>query len=152
MLDKNIWTEADFENMTCHDNPIHAITFTDNFELVLDIDYIFEWILIGNKYVFRISPCTWIFENVYELIFDIGPTIPGLTIDYVNKDNPKRPKNFEHINRDIEFDWTIATQEGTISFKSVGFKQYIRVVPKIFETQKLTLEERGGISFATTTY
>jgi len=92
-----------------------------------------------------------VLENVYDLTFDIGPTTPGLTIDFVTKENPQRPKNSEYIKRDTEYDWTIEMQEGIISFKSAGFKQYVRQPPKLLRTQKLTLEERGGLSFATTT-
>jgi hypothetical protein len=146
-LNKRIWTETDFDNMQWHDNPIHAITFSDNYELLLDIDYIFEWILKGKKYIFWISPCTLIFENVYDLTFDVGPTTPGFIIDFVTKENPQKPKNAEYINRDTEFDWTIEMQEGTLKFKSVGFKQHVRQFPKLLSTQKLTLEERGGLSF-----
>lgn len=149
-LDKPIWTEIDFDSMNWHDNPIHAFTFGDNFELLLDIDYIFEWVLKGKRYIFWISPCTLVFENVYELTFDIGPTTPGLTIDFVTKENPQRPKNSENINRDTEYDWTIEMQEGTISFTSVGFKQYVRQPPRLLSTQKLTPGERGGLSFSTT--
>lgn len=150
-LEKNIWTEADFKNMVWHDNPIHALTFNDNFELLLDIDYIFEWVLKEDKYSFWISPCTWVFENVYNLTFDIGPASPGLTVDTVMKENPQRPKNSEYINRDLEFDWKIELQEGTISFKSIGFKQYVRQSPILLRSQKLSHEERNGISFKVTT-
>lgn len=148
-LDKHILTEADFDNMQWHDNPIHAITFSDNFELLLDIDYIFEWILKGKKYIFWIAPCTLIFENVDDLIFDVGPTTPGFTIDLITKENPQESKNRDHINRDTEFDWTIEMQEGVITFKSVGYKQYVRQLPKLLRAQKLPLQQRGGLSFAT---
>src|SRR5688572_22325516 len=125
-LEKSIWTDADFENMDWHDNPIHAIAFTDNFELLLDIDYIFDWVSKRKEYIFWISPCTLVFENVYDLTFEIGPITPGLTIDFVTKENPQKPTNSDFINRDTEFDWIIATQEGTMKFKSVGFTQYVR--------------------------
>ena len=148
-IDKYIWTEADFNEMQWHDNPIHAITFSDHFEMLLDIDYIFEWTLEGNIYNYWISPCTLIFENVYNLTFEVGPTTPGFTIDFISKSNPKKPKNSEYINRDTEFDWSIEMQEGTITFKSVGFKQFVRQSPKFLQTQKLLLTERGGISFET---
>ena len=138
--------------MRWHDNPIHAITFSDNFEILMDIDYIFEWVLKGKKYIFWISPCTLIFENVYELAFDVGPTIPGLTIDLVTRENPQKPKNFKHIKRDIEYDWTIEMQEGTISFKSIGYKQFVRQKPRLISTQKLDTIERGGISFNKKTF
>jgi len=146
-LDKHIWTEADFENMGWHDNPIHGLTFSDNFELLLDIDYIFKWVPKGKKYIFWISPCTLVFENVYDLTIDIGPITPSLTIDSVTKENPQRPHNSAHIHRDVEFDWGIEMREGTITFKSIGFKQYVRAMPKLIAGQKIGLDMRGGISF-----
>lgn len=149
-LEKVVWTEVDFDHMNWHDNPIHAMTFSDQFELLLDIDYIFEWVQKGKKYKFWISPCTLIFENVYDLTFDIGASTPGLTIDSITKGNPQRPRNSEHIDRETEFDWTIEMQEGVIGFKSVGFKQYIRTMPKLLSTQKIMPEERGQISFSRT--
>ncbi len=151
-LDKNILTEIDFDDMQWHDNPIHAITFSDNFELLLDIDYIFEWILKGKKYIFWISPCTLVFENVYDLTFDIGPTTPGLTIDFITKDNPQKPSNAEYVNRDIEFNWIIETQEGSISFKSIGYKQFVRQKPRLLTTQKIDNIDRGGIMFDRITF
>lgn len=151
-LDKSIFTEIDFDKMQWHDNPIHAITFGDNFELLLDIDYIFEWIIKGNKYVFWISPCTLVFENVYDLIFNIGPTTPGLTIDYITKGNPQKPTNAEHINRDLEFDWTIEAHEGSISFKSIGYKQFVRQKPRLLAIQKIDNIDRGGITFDRITF
>ena len=146
-LDKFIWTESDFENMFWHDNPIHAISFSDNFEIILDIDYVFEWVLKGKKYIFWISPCTLVFENVYNITFDIGPFSSDLIIDFITKENPQKPSNAEHINREIEYDWTIVMQQGEITFKSVGYKQYVRQAPKLLGTQKLLLNDRGGISF-----
>jgi hypothetical protein len=151
-LDKSLWTEADFENMQWHDNPIHAFMFSDNFEIIMDIDYIFEWVLKGKKYAFWISPCTFIFENVYDLTFNVGPATPGLTIDFITKENPQKTQNAEHINRDTEYDWTIEAQEGTISFKSIGYKQFVRQKPRLLATQKLESIDRGGISFDRTTF
>lgn len=151
-LEKLIWTEGDFERMQWHDNPIHAITFSDNFEILMDIDYIFEWVLKGEKYIFWISPCTFIFENVYDLTFDVGPATPGFTIDIITKENPQKPMNAEYVKRDIEYDWTIEMQEGTISFKSIGYKQFVRQKPRLIPTQKLDIKKRGGISFDKKTF
>jgi hypothetical protein len=149
-LEKTLWTEADFDNMSWHDNPVHAFTFSDESEILLDIDYIFKWVLKGKKYKFWISPCTLIFENVYDLTFDIGPSHPGLTIDIITIENPQRPRNSEYINRETEYDWIIEMQEGEISFKSVGFKQYVRTTPKLLRTQKISTLDRGGICFRRT--
>ena len=48
-LEKKIWTEVDFQIMGWHDSPIYGLSFqsepsTHSSELILDIDYIFQWI------------------------------------------------------------------------------------------------------------
>ncbi len=150
-LEKSVWSEADFDSMNWHDSPIHALSYNDRFELLFDIDYLFKWVLKGKKYAFWLSPCTLIFENVYDLEFGTGPAHADFTIDVIARENPQKPRNSEFINRDIEFDWTIGMQEAAIRFKAVGFRLFVRRSPQLLSTQKLPLDERGGISFATTT-
>jgi hypothetical protein len=45
---KTIWTDADFDAMGWHDNAVHAIALepvpSDPGRLLLDIDYILEWV------------------------------------------------------------------------------------------------------------
>lgn len=42
--EKLIWTEEDFDEMKWHDCTIYAIAFQpENFEFILDIDYIYRW-------------------------------------------------------------------------------------------------------------
>ncbi len=40
-LEKNIWTDTDFEKMGWHDNHIYKIRLIKDLEL--DIDYILQW-------------------------------------------------------------------------------------------------------------
>lgn len=148
-LDKHLWTDADFDIMSWHDCPIHALSFTKENELMLDIDYIFKWNLMKNKkhYQFWIAPCTLIFENVYDIEFESGHTT--LIIDSISKENPKVPKNADHIGKDTEYDWFIETTVGEIDFTSVGYKQYVRQAPMLLRTQEIDIQNRGGLSFAT---
>jgi len=149
--EKALWTDADFEQMNWHDCPIKALTFNDH-QLLLDIDYIFKWVLMKNKrrYQFWISPCTLVFENVHAI--ELSSDYATLTIDNISRDNPAVPKNVEHFDRDFEFDWIIETIVGEISFKSVGYKQYVRRYPVLVSTQELDTGSRGGISFSATTF
>ena len=147
-LEKNLWTDNDFDLMGWHDNPIYAIKFGANYELIMDIDYYFKWVLKGKKYFFWISPCTLVFENVYGLNIEVDSVSLELLIDTIIKENPKKPKNSEFIKREIEFDWTLELHTGAISFTSVGFKQYVRQQPQF--ARNFGLKERGGISFETT--
>ena len=64
-----VWTDADFERMSWHDNHVHAIRFVEGQngegELVLDIDYILEWQKAdGAAFLFRVQPATLVFHGV----------------------------------------------------------------------------------------
>jgi hypothetical protein len=146
-LSKKLWTDADFEVMSWHDCPIHAISFSKDHKLMFDIDYIFKWVLTKNKkrYQFWIAPCTLVFENVYNIQFESDHTT--LIIDNVSRENPKTPKNAAYIDREVEFSWIIETTVGEIDFTSVGYRQYVRREPVLVNTQGLALPDRGGISF-----
>lgn len=149
-LPKGIWTIDDFDEMAWHDCLIHAISFGEEFTLLLDIDYIFKWVLEGKRYKFWIAPCTLIFENCYDVNFDLDMSIPGLEIDSESRENPKKPKNAAYVGRQVEFDWIMETQQGSISFTSVGYYLYVRKKPVFSGGQSLGKEERGGISFGLT--
>jgi hypothetical protein len=148
-LEKNLWTDADFEKMSWHDCPIHAIFFRNDCQLLLDIDYIFKWVLMKNKkhFQFWIAPCTLIFDNVYNIQFESTNT--NLIIDSICRESPRVPENAEYINKDTEYDWIIETTVGEISFTSVGYTQYVRNIPTLLRTQSIDMLTRGGISFDT---
>lgn len=151
-FEKFVWNKDDFENMGWHDSRVYAITFSDNYELLFDIDYIFQWEEPdneGNYFKFWVSPCTLVFENVHNLKFDIEISEPfRLEIDNIHYTNPQKPKNAEFIKKDIEYHWTIETSQGIITFISVGFKQYFRQSPILLNSQNISLELRKGISFS----
>jgi hypothetical protein len=65
----------------------------------------------------------------------------------ISRDNPQKPKNADFINVDTAFDWIIDAQQGSLNFKSIGYKQYVRQNPKYMPGQYFELTARGGISF-----
>ena len=141
-LDKSIWTEDDFETMGWHDCFIYAFSFGDNYQFLLDIDYIFKWVEAAKKYNFWLAPCTLVFENTYDIVIDIESSSGGVDIDDIIRENPQKPKNADFIKRETEFDWIIETQQGSISFKSAGFKQYVRQMPKLLNRQSIGLVDK----------
>jgi hypothetical protein len=149
-LEKLIWDENDFEQMGWHDSKIYALAFKgESFELVLDIDYILEWINPEEgktHFKFWVAPATLVFRNVWDLKINIEGN-PDLEMQDLHRENPHPPKNAKHIQEAVEYDWRIETQNGEIAFKSVGFKQYFRKNPVMMNSQMIELNERGGISF-----
>lgn len=154
-LEKTIWTEADFDQMGWHDVHIHAIAFRpDDYELLLDIDYLFEWIepkKKGGRFSFRMSPCTLVFTNVHGFIAEIDNGL-GLEIDIVERVKVGRPRNADYVKKESEWRWVFNCQEGEFSFISVGYRQFTRKKPITAKVQKLNWDSRGGICFDRTTY
>jgi hypothetical protein len=149
-LEKWIWTEKDFSKMKWHDCNIYAVAFQKNdYKLMFDIDYIFEWInpMSQDKYYkFWVSPATLVFENVYDLEIDIDCNL-SIEIDTICREQPKQPKNSSYIKKDLEWKWAILTQCGEINFQSVGYKMYVRRQPLLQQSQEIGFVERDGISF-----
>lgn len=149
-MEKLIWNESDFEKMGWHDCKIYALAFKDeDFELMLDIDYILKWVNPeGSKthFKFWVAPATLVFRNVWDLKIDLESSL-NLEIQDLHRENPRSPKNVNHVEESTEYDWKIETHNGEITFKSVGFKLYLRNDPVLLDTQKIEQKERGGISF-----
>jgi hypothetical protein len=148
-LEKEIWTEADFENMSWHDVTIHALSYSKDYDLLLDIDHIFEWVQPkkDSEHYFKywIAPCTLIFKNTSNIVFDLGIAAPhqrkidGLYMEPSETSTPEKPM----------YDWAIETLQGEITFQADSYKQYVRQQPIIQLVNELELDQRGGLSFDT---
>lgn len=149
-LEKLIWIESDFEIMGWHDSRIYAIAFSsEKFELIFDIDYIFKWVDPKPNEVyfsFWISPCTLVFENVYNVEFDFGCNGVELEIDRISCEIKGVPRNAEYIGKNQEWTWTIECQQGEIKFHSTGYQQFVRAKPVLRKQQTLDSKTRE-ISF-----
>jgi len=148
-LEKWIWTEEDFEQMSWYDCRIYALALPENaYEVVLDIDYIFQWIHpkeSGEPYDLIISPATLVFENITDFKMDFG-RLDFFLIDEIKRDNMSEPLNYDHVKKH-QWLWEISCRRGDLEFNSIGYKQYIRQTPKRVKTLSLGLEARDGYSF-----
>lgn len=142
---KTIWTESDFDVMGWHDSKIYSIQWNEeNFELIFDIDYIFEWINDGDSFRFVVCPVTLTFENVWDLKIEVEPR-GEIQINEISRMNPNRPKNAEFINKEMEWQWNIDLFYGDITFKSVGYTHINRKEPVEQKSQSLSLSERKDL-------
>jgi hypothetical protein len=149
LVSKWICTEEDFDEMGWHGLPIYAFAvFPETFEIAFDIDYVPKHVENENSYDFWVAPATLVFWNVLDLEIDIASFNARLEIASIGRTSIGKPKNFEHIGRDIEWFWEIECTEGTIKFKAVGYHQYMRAAPTFTQWPQLGMEERGGHSFA----
>ena len=152
-LEKSIWTESDFEIMGWHDCMIYGFAFLTNPEnsqsdLLLDIDYIFEWIKPkppAENFNFFVAPCTLIFHEMTNLTIDIetGRLIPiEIEISDLHiKEKLQLTDDYSTIS------WNIETHRGDINFEATGFTQYVRKLPLLIEGQQIPFGVRGGLCF-----
>jgi len=158
-LEKSVWTHNDFDIMGWHDVNIHAFGIAQDEEygtadLMLDIDYIFQWIEgppPSRYFSFWISPCTLIFKNAFDIKIDISLAYGGF-MDCEIADM-KLINKMEQEGGNLVYEWKLELREGTISLKSYGgFEQIVKRYPIHKSIQALELVERGGINFDTTPY
>jgi hypothetical protein len=144
VLEKMFWTDADFDRMGWHDNPIHAVAFGPGpYELSFDIDYIFKWEqpLPGEvHYRFWISPATLVFEDVLELKVSHDAYAGLIIADIQRRETPEaqaRP------GRKL-WSWTVDCVEGVWQLTAAGYRQCIRKPPVLWAKQHLDFDQRGG--------
>lgn len=148
-LEKWIWTDEEFDNMSWHDCTIHAFASPANYDLALDIDYIFRWVKSPDEksYNFWIAPATLVFENVTNIDFQFFSLI-ALGINVIERTKAAPTEDSELGPRDDEWIWTVSCHVGSFEFRATGFKQYIRAQPELSNNDRFELHERGGYSFA----
>ena len=118
-----IYTDSDYNLMGWHDCTIYGLSLPkpDEHELILDLDYVFEWIdpsPPSKYYSFMISRSTLCFEGVHGLKVDVE-TDYTLKIDSLTVE----PSSGSKL-------WIIECQEGVIRLNASGFKQYTRELPQ----------------------
>lgn len=126
--DVKTWTTADFDAMSWHDNAVHALRVIEGEhgegELVLDVDYIEEWIRNGDCIEFVITPATLQFHNVTELRVALdyaGPTagICPFSLDGIERREHVFPNGHTTYRWQLPVGWPA----GEISFFSSGYTQ-----------------------------
>jgi len=140
----------DFEKINWHDNAIHGIRILENEdgcggELILDIDFIVEWLPPeNNMFKFRIAPTDLTFHDVSDLV---------MSIDYASATAAVQPMAIHEIHREVvtysngysSFAWKIEINwppKSFIAFRSSGFTQVLRSQPITSWAQYLSPSER----------
>ena len=137
-----------FSELNLTEAKVHGFGFSeDDFELYLDIDYVKAVVENSVNINYELVSSTLVFKNVCDLIIDLSHYNLNILIDDILRLNPTKPKNHKYVSG-LQYDWTIETINGSISFKSIGLDIYIRSSAPYSNKSELTLTERGGISFS----
>lgn len=142
------WTQEQFAEMSWHDNYVHALRIVQGDhgagELVLDLDYILEWIKGADGMRFRILPANLRFIEVTAL---------RITLDYASPSAAMGPFSLHAIERRTQarerYDaqlWKILVSwpAGEITFEASGYEQRGWGKQVLSRLQHLLPEERVG--------
>ncbi len=134
-----------FELMTWHDNTLHGISCVDeNFsnDLVLDIDYIEQWLNEAGLYRFKVAPAKLVFHEVSQLKISLLNDGPRTMFAYMATINGIGREQLSE-NR---YKWVIdllGCQENKITFEAAGFTQESYKEAIISTSQHLTVDQRA---------
>lgn len=145
-----VWTDADYDKMSWHDAAVHGLRLIEgehgSGELVLDIDYILEWLKVGNHFKVRFQPSTLTFHEVFGLRMSLdykscSAAFTPFSINGIERRSEQRIGCVVHI-------WTIPITfpMGQITFEAKGFEQRSRGEPRLSDAGALKPDERGGES------
>ncbi len=141
-IDFNSWSFTDTAPVadSWYNCQVRALAFSpESKEFILDVDYIFQWIdptPTNEFYSFLMAPCTIVFQNAFDLQFEIGSYVGGLTLDTLCKtevtDRRRVNKNYEGAiwQRELE------CVEGSIAFLASGYTAYAREATAIVSNMK----------------
>jgi hypothetical protein len=139
------WYTADFDALSWHDVRVHGFRIVEGAqgtaELVLDIDFILEWLPEDDGYRFRIAQAILQFHEVFGLRFmlDYVACSAGMTafsIDRIGREVIGDDERAQSYRWRIDVNWP----EGFLEFEAPGFSQWL--VGEIVEQDGQTLDPR----------
>lgn len=146
-LEKPVWTDADLDRMGWHDCPVRAIRTINNFRISWDIFWALTRSWSGSSsasepFKFHMPP-TFVLGAAGLVRIDVHPGQTQSSLGETRREAEGPPQR----GRPDSWRWSPGLTEGSIGFRSTGYRQYIRKMPIPTRHQRLTLEERGGIMF-----
>ena len=146
-MSAKVWTDQQFEQMSWHDNHVHALRIVEGVdgsgELELDLDYILEWISNADGgFRYRIVPVTLTFHEVMFLRASLDYATPTAAFGPFMIHEIER--RFEQRERYVAQLWNISVNwpSGEFAFGASGYTQRGFGEPILSERQCLSLEQR----------
>jgi hypothetical protein len=139
----SVWKDDDFESLCWHDNRIHGISFICpdegyEYDLVLDIDYIVEWVKKpGGQLKFAVAPANLVFHQVGKLLIEarlVYREVPQIDrIDRKDVSPAAGPKTYQYSI----FLHSLSGATNRIIVESAAFEQKLRKSPVLQDSQWL---------------
>lgn len=111
-----------FKELNLHDCKAYAWgILSESHKLLMDVDWIVSWKLQNGTYRLHISPCTFVFSNVWDVNIDIVMNTT-LIIDSMEIISEQVPRNISVLSKGTkEYACRINFSEGSFSFRTIDF-------------------------------
>ena len=145
-----VWRTEDFEAMSWHDVHVYGLSVIPgphgSGELILDLDFILEWICNGGVYQFRLAPATLTFHEVTDLTVSldyasVSAAMGPFSLAGIEREQHVYPSGYTASRWNLSVNWP----SGRISFVAAGFTQILRREPTLAEQQSLEGQQRPPI-------
>ena len=139
----------DFKELNLHDCKVYAWgILSESHKLLMDVDWIVSWKLQNGTYRLHISPCTFVFSNVWDVNIDIVMNTT-LIIDSMEIISEQVPHNISVVSKGTkEYACRINFLEGSFSFRTIDFTIIQRTKEIESTIANLSENEREGISLS----
>ena len=147
-MESQVWTDAQFDEMSWHDNHVHAFRIVETSDgagdLILDVDHIVEWIKCEETgFNFRIVPVTLTFHDVMFLRMSLDYATPTAAFGpFMLHDIERRAEQRTHYVAQF-WNLSISWPRGEIAFEGRGFTQLARGGAILSQGQCLSTEQRS---------
>lgn len=140
-----------FDQMSWHDNAIHGFRIIEGPEnafgqLVLDIDFIEEWLQNEDgSFSFKVVPSDLIFNDVSDLVVSIDyasvtAAVQPMTIGEISREPISYPNGQGSYKWTVDINWP---SKSSLKFEASGFKLSKRMASVTTGAQYLSPKERG---------
>jgi hypothetical protein len=144
------WKDDDFDGMSWHDNHVRSVRISNprenyDYDLILDLDYILEWIHRGGTFDYRIAPAILIFHIVDNVKFDFQLYFKDdIEISSIERQDITPEPEKKLGLRKWHFTIHLQVKDGSISFDARSFEQELRREPRVVDRQLLDETERSS--------
>ncbi|WP_131655563.1 hypothetical protein [Methylocucumis oryzae] len=149
MTDRTLWHTEDFDLLSWHDVHIHGLRFASfnesdgTAELVLDIDYILEWVHEGNAFVFTVCAAELTFHDTFNLRLELDYKMCSAGMcPFMIYDIHREPLVFSTGYQSFRWSIPIHWPQGLIEFEAPAFTLQLVGTPAERVGQCLTSEQR----------
>ena len=142
------WTDADFPEMSWHDVHVHGLRLIEGEhgtgELILDIDYILEWLKKDKTFAFRIAPAVLQFHQISGLRMALDYARPTIGIVPFSLSGIRRePITYKTGYQSFRWFLEVNCPEGSLEFEAPSFTQTLSGPELVSPNQRLLPAERG---------